>query len=79
MASPATTLVSAEPLVVNLHAEIKALVKLHASSTRAPPFSSAELAVMAWVCCKNGDGIFNENQIFKWVVKRFRYYADLAA
>lgn len=79
MAPHTTNVVSAEPLVVNLHAEIKAIVKLHASSTRAPPFSSAELAVMAWVCCKNSHGIVTENQIFKWVVKKFRYYADLAA
>lgn len=79
MAQKMTTIVSAPPLVLDLNAEIKAIVKLHASRTRVPPFSSAELAVMAWVCCKIDLEIVTEKQIFKWVVKKFRYYADLAA
>jgi hypothetical protein len=79
MAQKTATIVSAQPLVINLYAEIKAAVNSHAYSTNAPPFSPAELAVMAWVCSKNEQGIVTEKQIFKWAVKRFKYYADLAA
>lgn len=34
---------------------------------------------MAWVCCRSYQGIITEKQISKWVVKRFKYYADFAA
>ena len=77
MAQRTTTIVSAQPLVVNLLAEVKAVVRRHAHDTKAPPFRPAELAVMAWVCCKNYDEVVTEEQISKWVVKMFRYYAEL--
>lgn len=78
MAQQMTTVVSAKPLVVDLLAEIKAVVKLHAYGTKIPPFRPAELAVMAWVCCRDYDGIISGEQIFKWAVKSFKYYSQLA-
>jgi len=78
MAPHATTVVSAEPRVISLYAEIKAIVRLHAHDTVAPPFSPAELAVMAWVCCRNYQEIIPERQIFRWAVKQFKFYANLA-
>jgi hypothetical protein len=69
---------SAQPLVVDLLDEIKAVVRLHAYDTVSPPFRPAELALMAWVCCRNYDGIVTQEQIFKWAVKSFKYYSHLA-
>ena len=78
MAPHATTVVSPQPLDVSLYAEIKAVIGLYAHDTNAPPFSPAELAVMAWVSYRNYQGIITEKQIFMWAVKKFKYFANFA-
>jgi len=78
MTQQATTIVAAQPLAINLHDEIGNIIKLYAYGKKAPPFSPAELAVMAWVCCRDRQGVISEEQIFRWVTDTFKYYAELA-
>lgn len=78
MSQPATVVVSATPLVIDLKEEIMAVIRPYAQSQNEPPFSAGELSVMAWVCCKNASDIVTEEQIFEWIVRCFGYYTEIA-
>jgi hypothetical protein len=71
-------MVSADPYAIDLKAEVEAVVKPYADSKDRPPFSLADLAVMAWVCRKNDSGIITEKETLEWVMRTFRYYFNLA-
>lgn len=63
---------------VDLRAEVEAAVKPYASDTIIPPFSVAQIMVMAWVCRKNpGYGVSDE-EISDWIFLTFGYYRKVA-
>lgn len=78
MGHQATTVVSAKPPAMSLEQEIQAAIAPYTQSRDKPPFSAPELALMAWVCCKNASEIVLGKQIFEWIVHSFAYYDRLA-
>lgn len=73
------TLQQMVPLVVDLKAEVEALLARYVNDPAKPPFSPAELMVMAWVCRpeQNSDRV-SDRQISDWIVTTFEYYKKLA-
>lgn len=68
---------TAGPHAADLKVEVEAVIKPHLDSPDCPPFPLDELAVMAWVCCRNHLGIATDQEIFKWLLHNFRYYRNL--
>ena len=77
MALQENTTLNIVPHAADLKLEVEALIKPHLDSLDCPPFPLDELAVMAWVCCRNHVGITTEKEIFRWLLKNFKYYRNL--
>jgi hypothetical protein len=77
MAQHIDIMASPEPYVLDLKSEVEMAIKPHADSKERPPFSPAELAVMAWVCERNHLDIITKKSVFEWVMKTFSYYNTL--
>lgn len=77
MAQQANTILTASPRAADLKAEVEAIIKPHLNSLNCPPFPLDEVAVMAWVCCRNHLGITTDKEMFKWLLHNFRYYRNL--
>ena len=60
----------------NVKAEILAAIKPYRNTEDEPPFSAAELIVMA-VLCSLGPEV-NKEQILMWITRTFRYYNEKA-
>jgi hypothetical protein len=63
---------------VDLDDEVEDIIAPYLHEARKPPFSPAELSVMAWVAWKTNRDVVSDQLIFKWILKHFKYYADLA-
>lgn len=61
----------------SLRTEIETLIEPHRHSDQEPPFSAAELVIMAIIC--NDESVTPyRSEIFPWVMHTFRYYSSLA-
>jgi hypothetical protein len=71
---------SAKPVIIDpdLHDEVEDIIVPYLHNPRKPPFSPAELSVMAWATCRTARDVVTDRVIFKWILKNFKYYADLA-
>lgn len=66
-------------LVINLKAEVEAAVKPYINSTALPPFSVAEIMVMAWVCRKyQSELTISDKKVSDWMVMNFGFYRKMA-
>jgi hypothetical protein len=74
---PITSVTTITP---SLRSKVWAIVSRYSSSSsRIPPFSVAEIMVMAWVCRKaqHRDYITDE-EVSDWTVLTFKYYKTMA-
>jgi hypothetical protein len=78
MALQENTTLNIVPHAADLKLEVEALIKPHLDSLDCPPFPLDELAVMAWVCCRNHLDISTEKDMYKWLVENFKYYRNFA-
>jgi hypothetical protein len=63
---------------IDLDDEVEDIIGPYLHDARKPPFSPAELSVMAWVAWRTNRDVVSDQLIFKWILKHFKYYADLA-
>ena len=61
-----------------LKAGVEAVIKPHLHRQSCPPFSLDELAIMAWIHCRNHNEISTEKDMYKRLMENFRYYRNLA-
>lgn len=63
----------------NLKAEVEAVIRPYESSNAVPPFSVAELMVMAWVCRPTQSCRFvSDKEIHDWMSLKFGWYRKMA-
>jgi len=73
-------LTSDAPIMTNLRSKVwTAVARYRSSRVNIPPFSVAEIMVMAWVCRKKQSRSYiTDEEVSNWTIFTFRYYEKMA-